>query len=160
VLVPLLTIVPWKIWLATHDQPTSSPYYKFSNLAHPGYLANRAGRLERALSDLPQYLFAPHRWALVVPLALAAAARQATYGSDQAGVLNSLEGVADAHAPEYLVWRRNSCRALGACVRHHPGWFPVRRRSRARAIEVALRGSADARRLRILGPAIKVESYL
>jgi hypothetical protein len=74
VLVPLLTIVPWKIWLATHGQPTSSPYYKFSNLAHPGYLADRAGRLERALSDLPQYLFAPHRWALVVPLALAAAA--------------------------------------------------------------------------------------
>jgi hypothetical protein len=74
VLVPLLVIVPWKIWLATHAQPTSSPNYKFSNLAHPIFLADRVHRLGRAVSELPQYLFAPSRWLLVVPLALAAAA--------------------------------------------------------------------------------------
>jgi hypothetical protein len=71
--VPLLAILPWKIWLGANGEPTSSPYYRFSDLLHPGYLAGRAHRLGTAVYDLPQYLLAPHRWLLTVPLAVAAA---------------------------------------------------------------------------------------
>ena len=72
--VPLLAIVPWKIWLATNGQPTSSDYYSWSYLLHPGRLVGRADRLETALTDLPQYVLAPSRWLLTVPLVFAAAA--------------------------------------------------------------------------------------
>ena len=72
--VPLLAIVPWKIWLASNGQPTSSDYYSWSYLLHPGRLVGRADRLETALTDLPQYVLAPSRWLLTVPLVFAAAA--------------------------------------------------------------------------------------
>jgi hypothetical protein len=72
--VPLLAILPWKLWLVANDQPTSSDYYSWSALLHPARLAGHADRLVTALTDLPQYVLAPSRWLLTVPLVLAAAA--------------------------------------------------------------------------------------
>jgi hypothetical protein len=72
--LPLLAIVPWKIWLAANGQPTSSDYYAWSSFLHPLRLVERTGRLGTALSELPQYVLSPSRWLLTVPLVLAAAA--------------------------------------------------------------------------------------
>lgn len=68
--VPLLAILPWKIWLAANGEPTSSAYYSWSDVFHPGPV----DRLGTTLAELPQYVLAPSRWLFTVPLVLAAAA--------------------------------------------------------------------------------------
>jgi hypothetical protein len=67
--VPLLTILPWKIWLAANGEPTSSAYYSFSDVLHPG----SADRLGTIFTELPPYVLAPSRWLLTVPLVFVAA---------------------------------------------------------------------------------------
>jgi hypothetical protein len=73
-LVPLLAILPWKVWLAANGEPVWSPYYSFTDLLHPVGLVDRTDRLGTVVSELPQYVLAPHRWLLTVPLVFAAAA--------------------------------------------------------------------------------------
>src|SRR5262245_25140005 len=43
-----LAIVPWKLWLDAHHQPTSATAYRWSALVHPVYLAERTDRLTYA----------------------------------------------------------------------------------------------------------------
>jgi hypothetical protein len=72
-LAPVLAVLPWKLWLATHDVGWHGAY-RLSDLARPSYLADRIDRLGTALVELPSYLVAPSRWLFVVPLTLLLAA--------------------------------------------------------------------------------------
>jgi 4-amino-4-deoxy-L-arabinose transferase-like glycosyltransferase len=51
--VPLLAILPWKIWLAANGQPTSSDYYSWSSFLHPVRLVERGDRLGRLWVSFP-----------------------------------------------------------------------------------------------------------
>jgi hypothetical protein len=44
-----LAILPWRLWLATHEVVTSSPEYNTTQLDSPGFLADRIDRLTYAL---------------------------------------------------------------------------------------------------------------
>lgn len=72
VVVPCLSLVPWKVWLVSHGLPASSQYYNLSDLA-PGHLVAASGRLGMSVTHLTWYLLSPGRWLFAVPLALAAA---------------------------------------------------------------------------------------
>ncbi len=66
--LPPLAMLPWKLWSRAHHVPPSD-YYRFSNVLHPDYLADRAGRLWHTLRELPQYYTAFDRWLLTLPVA-------------------------------------------------------------------------------------------
>ena len=70
VLVPVLlaAALPWQLWLR-FEHVTSVPDYSFRTLLHPGFLAQRLGRLRIALEHLPQIALSFDHWILVVPLA-------------------------------------------------------------------------------------------
>jgi hypothetical protein len=70
--VPLLAILPWKLWLSSNNLPQTTEFY-YRDLLEVGYLADRLDRLSTALAEVPAYLLSPDRWLLAVPLALAAA---------------------------------------------------------------------------------------
>jgi hypothetical protein len=59
----------WHGWLAAHHQRTSPPEYSWSDLLHPGYLADRLDRLGFAAHKM-LLLFDPQYWSFLVPLAL------------------------------------------------------------------------------------------
>jgi hypothetical protein len=68
-----LAVVPWRIWLGQHHQPLSAKgVYSWSGLLHPGYLADRTGRLTYAVGHMVDLLGDPSRWSPVLPLTLAA----------------------------------------------------------------------------------------
>jgi hypothetical protein len=71
-LVPISAVLPWRLWLRANDVATA-PDYALSDLADPGFLAERIDRLTYAAAQLPGYVFDPGRWLLAVPLFLAAA---------------------------------------------------------------------------------------
>jgi hypothetical protein len=73
VVVPLLAVLPWRLWVRAHDV-VSAPDYRLSDLLDTQLLADRADRLEAAIRQLPGIVLDPGRWLLAVPLALAAAA--------------------------------------------------------------------------------------
>jgi hypothetical protein len=66
--VPVLAMVPWKLWSDVNDVPPSD-YYRFSSLLHPDYLADRANRLWTTLDQLPAYYTAFDRWLVTLPVA-------------------------------------------------------------------------------------------
>jgi len=70
--IPLLSVLPWKLWLSAHELPQTTEFY-YRDLFDLGYLSERLGRLGTALAEEPQYLLSPDRWLLAVPLLLAAA---------------------------------------------------------------------------------------
>jgi len=47
-------IVPWHLWLAQHQEPTSTPDYNAPHLLSPSFLADRIGRLTYALDSMLQ----------------------------------------------------------------------------------------------------------
>ncbi len=66
--VPVLAMVPWKIWMRVNDIPPD-PYYRFSNLLKPGYLSDRFDRLGTTLQRLPDYYLSYDRWLITLPVA-------------------------------------------------------------------------------------------
>jgi hypothetical protein len=70
---PLLAVLPWRLWLRANDV-SAPPDYRLSDLLDSTLLADKAGQLEAALTQLPSYLLDPDRWLLAVPLGLCAAA--------------------------------------------------------------------------------------
>ena len=71
-LAPVAAIVPWNLWIRFNDVPAQGDY-RATDLLDPGLLADRLDRLSYAADKLPEYLFEPDRWLLVLPLMLAAA---------------------------------------------------------------------------------------
>ncbi|HEV8102718.1 MAG TPA: hypothetical protein VGP69_03175 [Gaiellaceae bacterium] len=69
--IPILALVPWKLWLVTHGLSASSPYYGLHDLA-PLHLVAARGRLGTSIVEVAGYLFSPSRWLFVVPMALIA----------------------------------------------------------------------------------------
>ena len=69
--IPILALVPWKLWLVTHGVSASSPYYGLHDLA-PSHLVAARGRLGTSIVDVAGYLVSPSRWLFVVPMALIA----------------------------------------------------------------------------------------
>jgi hypothetical protein len=61
----LLSTVPWALWRAAHDVPSS---VRARDALDPGYLLDRTGRPGPAARELAEQLLHPH-WLLVVPLA-------------------------------------------------------------------------------------------
>jgi hypothetical protein len=70
--VPVLSLVPWKLWLVAHGLSPSSQYYGASELT-PGHVLASSHRLGTSITHLSYDLFSPDRWLLIVPLTLAAA---------------------------------------------------------------------------------------
>lgn len=66
--VPPAAMLPWKLWSSVNHVPPNE-YYRFSNLLHPDYLGDRAGRLWHTLHALPQYYTSFDRWLLTLPVA-------------------------------------------------------------------------------------------
>jgi hypothetical protein len=64
--IALLSAVPWLLWRADHDVPSS---VRVRDAVDPGYLADRAERLGPAASSVAKELLHPH-WLFVVPLVL------------------------------------------------------------------------------------------
>jgi len=67
-------IIPWRVWLAHHELPGSSPDYDWGRLLHPLSLANRIERLQIAAQHMIEFLFRFDQWLLVLPLAALALA--------------------------------------------------------------------------------------
>jgi hypothetical protein len=67
---PLATI-PWRAWLALHDQPVTAANYSWLDLLHPVYAAHRLHRLGYASRQMMELLGDPGHWSPVLPLALA-----------------------------------------------------------------------------------------
>jgi hypothetical protein len=67
-----LAIVPWKVWLATHSQPTSATVYSWTSLFHPGYLGGRIDRLTGAMHYMVDLLANANLWSPILPLTFAA----------------------------------------------------------------------------------------
>jgi hypothetical protein len=59
----------WRIWLSRHHVPRN-PFYDFSDVLHPGFLAGRLDRLQYALGELVEHVASPSRWLLLVPATL------------------------------------------------------------------------------------------
>lgn len=98
-LVAPAAIVPWRLWLAGHDLPTSATDYHPSDLLDPGFLADRTGRLTEALEYLLRSPFGQLETAAMVCIAatvLAAAASRIPVISAAVGawVVLSLLGLA------------------------------------------------------------------
>ncbi len=51
-LIGPLAVVPWRLWLSSNGLRSSAADYSLSDLANPGYLADRLGRLHRTLDAL------------------------------------------------------------------------------------------------------------
>jgi hypothetical protein len=68
----LAAILPWKLWLARHGQPTSAGDYSWSELLHPGFLADRLHRLGYASRHMAHFVLDTGSWLLVLPLVLVA----------------------------------------------------------------------------------------
>lgn len=66
--IPPAAMLPWKLWSSVHHVPPND-YYRFSDLLHPDYLGDRAGRLWHTLHELPQYYTSFDRWLLTLPIA-------------------------------------------------------------------------------------------
>ena len=67
---------PWRLWLESHHQPVSAQgVYSWSELVHPGYLADRLDRLTYAVGHMVDLLVDPTRWSPILPLTLASADR-------------------------------------------------------------------------------------
>lgn len=73
VLAPVAVLVPWKLWLASHQQVVASPLYSPTDLGRPAYLIDRLDRLTYALEEMVGLALSYDRWLIVVPLALAGA---------------------------------------------------------------------------------------
>jgi hypothetical protein len=67
-------IIPWKLWLADHRLPLSTPEYSWHDLLEPSTLGSRIGRLGYALPQMLDSAFSTVAWLLVLPLALVALA--------------------------------------------------------------------------------------
>ena len=72
VLAPVAALLPWKLWLATHDAPLWSELYNFGDLFRPGYLLDRVDRFGYALEHMARSTLSVDLWLLSVPLALVA----------------------------------------------------------------------------------------
>ena len=68
----LAAILPWKLWLARHGQPTSASVYSWGDLLHPGFLADRLHRLGYASRHMAHFVLDTGSWLLVLPLLLVA----------------------------------------------------------------------------------------
>ena len=66
--LPVAAMLPWKLWSDLNRVPPNN-YYRFSNLLHPDYLADRAGRLWHTLAALPSHYLSFDRWLLTLPIA-------------------------------------------------------------------------------------------
>jgi hypothetical protein len=71
---PLLAAVSWRVWLGANDVSNKDADYRLGDLFDPGYLSSHSGRLWTAFRDLPDYVFAPDRALLAIPLLLLLAA--------------------------------------------------------------------------------------
>ena len=65
-------VEPWRLWLGSHNLPTSSDDYHATKLFHPLFLYHRLFRLDAALRWLLHSIFSTSAWPLVLPLALVA----------------------------------------------------------------------------------------
>jgi hypothetical protein len=65
--------LPWRRWLAAHDQPLSTANYSWSKLFDPHYLDQRTHRLSFAAGHLSHFVFSQSIWSFVTPVGLAAA---------------------------------------------------------------------------------------
>ena len=68
VLAPVAALLPWKLWLATHDAPLWSELYDFGDLFRPGYLLDRVDRLGYALEHMARSVLSPDLWLLAIPV--------------------------------------------------------------------------------------------
>jgi hypothetical protein len=68
--IPILAMVPWKIWLHVENIPPNG-YYSFGNVLKPHYLSHRWDRLGTTIHQLPQYYLSLDRWLITIPLAAA-----------------------------------------------------------------------------------------
>jgi hypothetical protein len=66
-----LAIVPWRVWLASHDLRTTSPDYALSDLLDPDYLGDRVGNLTLAIRHTLDLVFDSDRWTPTLALTLA-----------------------------------------------------------------------------------------
>jgi hypothetical protein len=69
--IPILSLLPWKLWLVAHGLSASSAYYSFHDLA-PSHLVAARARLGTSIVEVAGYLISPSRWLFVVPIALIA----------------------------------------------------------------------------------------
>ena len=69
-----LAIVPWRLWLAHAGIPGSSPDYKLSYLAHPGFLAGHVNRFTESTHVMLHAPFAEYASTALVLIAIAAVA--------------------------------------------------------------------------------------
>jgi len=72
--VPLLAILPWRVWLARLAEPLPPPNYNWRDLFDPGLLVDRSDRLTYAVGEMLSLIIAPQAWLLIVPAALVVAA--------------------------------------------------------------------------------------
>jgi hypothetical protein len=63
------SIEVWHRWLVEHHQSTSTPEYSWTDLLHPGFLADRLDRLGFAAHKM-MLVFNPQYWTLLVPIVL------------------------------------------------------------------------------------------
>jgi hypothetical protein len=66
---PLAARVAWAIWIRVEHVPAVGDY-RLGDLADPGYLFARWGRLGASAHRVPGYLFDVGRWGIALPLAL------------------------------------------------------------------------------------------
>ena len=89
VLAPVAALLPWKLWLATHDAPLWSDLYDFGDLFRPGYLLDRLDRLGYALEHMTRSVLSPDLWLLSIPVVAVAVALAAPRNPRLAGLAAS-----------------------------------------------------------------------
>ena len=80
VLAPVAALLPWKLWLETHDAPLWSELYDFGDLFRPGYLLDRLDRLGYALEHMACSVLSVDLWLLSMPIALSASSSRCRDG--------------------------------------------------------------------------------
>ena len=79
--VPVVALVPWKLWLNANGVAVNSPVFDYGLLFRPAELAERVPRLTYAVEEMLRLLFEPDRWLLLAPAVVAAAVLVAVRGS-------------------------------------------------------------------------------
>ena len=173
VLAPVAALLPWKLWLETHDAPLWSELYDFGDLFRPGYLLDRLDRLGYALEHMARSVLSVDLWLLSVPIALLGvvlalprrpACRPARGGLDPDRVRRTGERVLDQPAARRVlrrhvgaacpdVDRRRLRRVDAAAARGGAGAGAYDGRSRRKRISASSRNPRPSRIGRDIAPA-------
>ena len=79
--VPIVALVPWKLWLRAHGVPLASSVYDYELILRPVELADRLPRLTYASKEMLELLANPAHWLLLAPAVVAGAVLVIVRGS-------------------------------------------------------------------------------